>query len=464
MMSMRPPIAPPVGSAYDRLGEVIGAGAFSKVFKGRHRLTGSSVAIKVFNPDSGNEERFQHTIRCFDRIGQKSNSEAGSNIVSGVNSPMLAASENVSIFEQGSLQSIYSHPVSFRPSREIEKQFSAITKELVVGLLDYSKGIDGKPGRDAVTGDYFLVMELGNCSLEEYIEERERKMGNFTIDEVKSILWDIARVACLLHYHGLAHLDIKPANIMLFNSTYWKLIDFDGCYMAASVVDVLEADVAFTPLYCAPEIAHLIVSQQSEFKVSRLMDVWSIGMIAAELVVLRPFLERQYVKMLKNDDDTQFLKWLANPSISLGLEIVNEFDNELFGLLKDKILVKDAHKRASLPEILQHNLFKTRPINRSTWVGAEDANIKSFISKSVRLLPINPKMYVTYLLNTQLKSLRIHEDSEFPLNHDETAAFMQQLDIEEELEMSNPDITTDLTPKKSYEPGPFMRLICCRSN
>ena len=341
--------------AYERLPEVIGSGAFSTVYKGRHKLSGSFVAIKVFTEDMGN--RFLHTIRCFELL---------MGVSSGISSPS----------EDG----VCSHS-SFRPNRDLLNQLRA--RELVVRLLDYSRCSDGRPGRQA--GEYFLVMELGDCSLEEYIDSR----SCFSVEEVRIIVCEIAKVASLLHYHGLAHLDIKPANIMLFNETNWKLIDFDGCYMAASVVDVIESDVAFTPLYCAPEIANLIVQMVPEFKVSRLMDVWSIGMIAAELVTLRPCLEQTYLKYLKkNNDDTLFLRWLADENTQINLSQVEKFDLELYMLLKNKILVK-ASQRASLPEILQHSIFKIHH-HSITWK-LPQKNAKP-PPKPPRLIPI--KTYV----------------------------------------------------------------------
>ena len=398
----------PQTSLYERLPEVIGTGAFSKVYKGRHRLTGASVAIKVFNPEGLDDEkglaaRFQHTVRCFERLANYhqpgvssmvSEAPSGFPSKSGVSSPGQGSEPSGN--EQASIkESMFSQPASFRPTRETLEmvRMSAITKELVVSLLDYSRTQDGRPGKEA--GEYFLVVELGDCSLEEYIERRERAGQRFSVEEVRFILRDVARVACLLHFHGLAHLDIKPANIMLFNSTFWKLIDFDGCFMASAVVDVSDSDIAFTPLYCAPEIADSIVSLQAEFKVSRLMDVWSIGMIASELVQMRPLLEPQYMKLLakNSDDDTEFLRWLSDKSLFMNIEFVRHFDQDLYSALRDRILVKDVTRRASLPEILQLKFFKSHSMKRFTWI-VHAAIPNSTISKSTRLLPIDKNRYV----------------------------------------------------------------------
>ena len=464
---------------YERTNEVIGEGAFSTVYKGIHRITGNSVAIKVYKKVAASEEaamyaRFQHTVKCFDRIMHVARNHVSSSVMSevssvtgrakanhtdsdGLKSPTVVSDEVSNDQQQPSIrnESMFSQPLSFRSNWEMNKmlRMTVITRELIVSLLDYSKGPDGKPGKE--NGEYYVVMELGDYSLEEYISYRERIKSPFTVDEVRSILWDIARVVCLLHAQGLAHLDIKPANIMLFNSTFWKLIDFDGCFNASSVVDMMQSDVAFTPLYCAPEIARSIVDMADEFRVSRLMDVWSIGQIGAELVYMRPILEEKFSQLCPNQDDTKFLKWLANPDTQLDISAVAEYDGSLFDLLRNHVLIKNVKKRSSLPDILQHTFFTRGKVAKKTWF--MDKAVKS-LARPVssltqgRILPINPA--------------DIRLDPNEPLEDDDRAAFMHEGSIEEDDEAHlNNDAISEISPSpRARSQSSFLRLLVCRCN
>jgi serine/threonine protein kinase len=281
--------------------------------------------------------------------------------------------------------------VSFKPSKEMAHmlRLALVARDLTVTLLDYSRGPDGKPGRE--NDEFFIVMELADMSLEEYIEARHRAKQPFSVDEVRCILHDVTRMVCLLHAHGLAHLDVKPANIMLFQSTSWKLIDFDGCFSASSLVDVVESDIAFTPLYCAPEIARVIVKMTEKLKISRHMDVWSVGAIAAELVLMRPVFEPKFNQLYdrKTHDDTRFLEWLAGPSFGVDKDKLEDFDKDLASLVVTRMLVADLSKRASLPEVLRHPfLAHHRPTKRSWAFVDHGPQAKTDSPKTTRILPI----------------------------------------------------------------------------
>ena len=460
---------------YERTTEVIGRGAFSIVYKGRHRMTGVPVAIKVFKEDShdfGINSRFSHTIQCFEKLSNggifnKSSSTVLKSEVSSLNggvavsrsSPMTQVSIGGPDSEHASVRNDSVRSVagmSYRPTREVMRM-ARLTNELVVTMLDYSRTAEGKPGPDE-NGELYIAMELGDLSLEEFIDARAKVNAPLTVDEVKAILLDITRVVCLLHAQGLAHLDIKPANIMLFNSTYWKLIDFDGCFYASSIVDVVDSDIAFTPLYCPPEIAKAIVHISQHLKVSRWMDVWSIGMIAAELVLMKPLLEDKFVELYdkSNNDDTAFLSWLADTKTGLGLEAIGHADPELVSLLQTRMLSKDPKLRASLPDILKHPFFMRNPPTRRTWTLPSTQQPKPFspAARTARVLPIKQK--------------GIFVDPDQPLESDQAAEFIHEATVDDEqqpgLDISPDDITPVYSPRTEPESKRFWSVLCCGSN
>ena len=184
---------------------IIGRGAFSQVYEGVDTSTGTPVAIKVFNYEGSSKkitpkqmrQQFQHIVECFIKVHGPISQRSSSNTPQECSSP--------SFHSEGSMSDI-------------------LSGDLVVNLIDYSRTEEGKPG--ASTRDnylYFIVLELGLYTLDDYIFTRGKNNVPFRLDEIRSIFWDITRMVAVLHKKSLAHMDIKPQNIMKFADGRWKL-------------------------------------------------------------------------------------------------------------------------------------------------------------------------------------------------------------------------------------------------
>merc|ERR1719401_956739 len=123
-------------------------------------------------------------------------------------------------------------------------------------------------------------------------------------------------------------MDIKPMNIVRFspeqgknnNKPQWKLIDLDGALRTG--IEVSVSSVIATPQYMPPELAMACTSHTTGtvldssdsriLKLSRLMDVWSVGMCAIEAIFLTPVLDPWYQEWLQETgNDNKFLEWLS---------------------------------------------------------------------------------------------------------------------------------------------------------
>lgn len=97
------------------------------------------------------------------------------------------------------------------------------------------------------------------------------------IEQVRSIVEQIALGLRAMHRKDILHLDLKPANVMIDAQRSVKLIDF-GSALAASTSEVSQSTIpAGTADYAAPE--HLTGA-----KPSSLSDIYSLGVIAYELL------------------------------------------------------------------------------------------------------------------------------------------------------------------------------------
>jgi serine/threonine protein kinase len=77
-----------------------------------------------------------------------------------------------------------------------------------------------------------------------------------------------------LHRHGIAHLDLKPDNLLLFDDDSIKLTDFGCC---ESITNGSPVESRGTLFYTAPE---LLRDRQQD---NRPADVWSLGILLCAL-------------------------------------------------------------------------------------------------------------------------------------------------------------------------------------
>merc|ERR1712190_398353 len=73
-----------------------------------------------------------------------------------------------------------------------------------------------------------------------------------------------------------------------------------------------------TPLYMAPEVAAVIKqvhdgNEKASFRVSRLCDVWSVGVCAMETIFSQPVLAPWYNEWRnETQGDEKFIEWLSD--------------------------------------------------------------------------------------------------------------------------------------------------------
>ena len=75
---------------------------------------------------------------------------------------------------------------------------------------------------------YYLILELCNISLEEYLKNREKPLS---IDEIKEVLLDLNKSFKEMKDKNIIHRDLKPSNILLsLNKSKINKISFKISY------------------------------------------------------------------------------------------------------------------------------------------------------------------------------------------------------------------------------------------
>ena len=131
----------------------------------------------------------------------------------------------------------------------------------------------------------FLVMErIYGVSLAAHMAHRFEAGGQFALEEAVGILVSLTEGLAVVHRAGLAHRDVKPANVMLTPDHRVVLMDF-GLVLPEFEVEA-QTNVAGSPAYMAPEALGNSVSAGA----GHLTDVYGLGVVAFELLTGRlPF-------------------------------------------------------------------------------------------------------------------------------------------------------------------------------
>lgn len=223
-------------------------------------------------------------------------------------------------------------------------------------LLDYSRNADNEAGYDSIDGKLYVVTELGQYSLKDYIATRRQESSQPSKDTVRIIGRAIIMVMAGLHAKGLVHMDLKPENLMFFDGCL-KLIDVDSCVEIGTCISVNDSSISFSPCYCAPEWAGFLIQKDNETCISATpgLDAWSVGCTICELVTLRSILKPAYVQFTKMDRQNAmlfFMNWLTGLEEAPVPRALQQFDFELDQIITRCFLVCEKSERRTCAESL----------------------------------------------------------------------------------------------------------------
>jgi formylglycine-generating enzyme required for sulfatase activity/tRNA A-37 threonylcarbamoyl transferase component Bud32 len=173
---------------------------------------------------------------------------------------------------------------------ELSERSVAIVQARDVGTLTTQSG-DWVP--------YMVLEWLDGASLDDVLRrEREQKLPPRSVEAVVRLLEPVAEALALAHKRGIAHRDVKPANIFLLGDPRGpdctvKLLDFgiakvvqDAQKMAGAFATTQGNVTSFTPMYGAPEQFSRTVGATGPWT-----DVFALALVACELLCDRVPLE-----------------------------------------------------------------------------------------------------------------------------------------------------------------------------
>lgn len=187
------------------------------------------------------------------------------------------------------------------------------------------------------THDYILVLELAaGGELQAVLDREEFLPENTSRHVMKQVLEGIA----FLHENQIAHLDIKPQNILLTRPLPCcdiKICDFGISRVISKGYDLRE--IIGTPDYVAPEILNYE-------PISLATDMWSIGCLT--YVVLSgcsPF---------GGDDKQETFCNITSATLDFPSDVFGEVSANAIDFIK-RLIVKEPKKRLSCIEASKHD-------------------------------------------------------------------------------------------------------------
>jgi len=232
--------------------------------------------------------------------------------------------------------------------------------KLFMQLWDYSKDASGEPGWDSIDDELYVVTELAQYSLKDYISKRRRKSSPPSKETVRTIAKAIVLAMAGLHSKGFVHLDMKPENLMIFDGQL-KLIDVDGCLEIGTLISLSDSSISFSPCYCAPEFASFVLGREgADFPALPGLDSWSVGCTLCELVSLQPLLIDECKTFYQEDQrsgQVNFIDSVARMETAPVPRALEPFDSNLSQMVTGWLVVCSPSERRTCAEALDAPYF-----------------------------------------------------------------------------------------------------------
>ena len=187
---------------------------------------------------------------------------------------------------------------------------------------------------DITTYSLYILMELGISDWNDEIKRRSKKKNYYKEEEIIDILKQIIEPLIFLEKEGIAHRDIKPQNILIFENNIFKVTDFGE---AKTLNDTIQnATLRGSELYMSPILYNgLKYNQKNVIHNAFKSDVYSLGLCllyASSLnsEILTDLREIISMKVISSMISKSIKKYYSKKFINLIVKMLEFDENQRF--------------------------------------------------------------------------------------------------------------------------------------
>ncbi len=262
-----------------------------------------------------------------------------------------------SLLSKGGMSYVYLgiHPQTLQPivikvlspkyqtHREMVQRF--LKEASVIGMTNHPNIVKLYGQGTWEKGFYLAIEFIQGISLRQFIQQK-----SLSEKRALEIVLQVAYALCHLHTHGVIHRDIKPENVLITETGEVKVIDFGIAQVEGDdVVPQAKKRMMGTPMYMSPE------QKENPLNVSYASDIYSLGMIAYELLLGRLSYGIVHLALLPKDLRPIIEKALK-PDPKERYQDIVDFITDISHYLKTDV------KETTAPEEMSHLIEQTRKL------------------------------------------------------------------------------------------------------
>ena len=193
---------------------------------------------------------------------------------------------------------------------------------------------------DITTYSIYVLMELAFSDWNKEIKRRAKKKLLYKENEIIDILNQIVDALLYLENEGIAHRDIKPQNILLFQNNVFKVADFGEAKKLNDISQ--ECTLRGSELYMSPVLYNgLKLCQKDVVHNAFKSDVFSLSFcliyaLSLNLSILNEIREIDNMNQICNIIQRNFKRYYSQDLIILILKMIDLNENERFSFLDIK--------------------------------------------------------------------------------------------------------------------------------
>jgi len=215
----------------------------------------------------------------------------------------------------------------------------------------------------------YLVFEyVAGTALDQVLKKR----GALPAQEATALMVEILDAVAVAHEAGVVHRDLKPSNVLVDAAGHARVMDFG---IAARIKDSSSTDpatsVSGTAGYLSPEAA-------SGAEPCASMDIFSAGVVLAELLMGKPLIEER--------DAYRAIYRVTHSQLALPQELAADVDDRLRAIVMRSIARNPAQRYATAREFLTALEQWRKPAVAATDVALEAAGAAGANSGTLEFL------------------------------------------------------------------------------